>query len=159
MWHLDDNLLANGRDKLFMIRTVIETVRRKFISSYSPSHDLVIDTSVLWKGKLGTKRYISIKRNRNRYEAFILCDSKSDMVLAFIAYFGKDTQYTDSTIDSGKIIETWVQPYLNTGHTLYKDNWYCSPTLFECLSEHETEACGTVRSNQKTCIIKWNRAM
>jgi hypothetical protein len=44
---------------------------------------------------------------------------------------------------------TMLAPHLSKGHTLYVDNWYSSPTLFQHLLSTSTGACGTVRSNRK----------
>ena len=43
---------------------------------------------------------------------------------------------------------TLMKPYLNKGHSLFLDNWYTSPRLFEKLHEFKTGACGTVRKNR-----------
>nr|XP_046210731.1 uncharacterized protein LOC124038687 [Oncorhynchus gorbuscha] len=42
-----------------------------------------------------------------------------------------------------------LAPHFSKGHTLYVDNCYSSPTLFQNLLSNSTGACGTVRSNRK----------
>jgi hypothetical protein len=43
---------------------------------------------------------------------------------------------------------TLMKPYLNKGYSLFLDNWYTSPRLFEKLYELKTGACGTIRRNR-----------
>lgn len=42
-----------------------------------------------------------------------------------------------------------LQPFLNKVHTVYLDNWFFSPTLFNLLHEKGTNACGTVQRRRK----------
>ncbi|XP_046672681.1 piggyBac transposable element-derived protein 4-like [Homalodisca vitripennis] len=97
MLHFDDSLGQGGADKLYKIRTVIETVRWKFLSSYVPDQDLVVDESLmLWKGRLCFRQYIPNKRKRFGVKLYVLCDCKSGIVLDFLIYTGKGTQYTET---------------------------------------------------------------
>lgn len=153
MIHFDDNSLASGGDKLYKIRTVVESLRRKFSASYSPDKNLVIDESLmLWKGRLAFKQYIPSKRKRFGIKLFVLCDSETGVVLDFLIYTGKGTNYTpdyDSSQISTKVVQTLIQPYLGKNHVLFVDNWYSSTTLFDWLADNDTGACGTIRSNRK----------
>ncbi|KAG5873805.1 hypothetical protein JTB14_024121 [Gonioctena quinquepunctata] len=58
------------------------------------------------------------------------------------------TQFPEVGI-SGSIVLTLLEKYLNSGHSLYVDNWYTSPSLFSILHEKKTNACGTVKMNRK----------
>nr|XP_054930729.1 piggyBac transposable element-derived protein 4-like [Dermacentor andersoni] len=50
---------------------------------------------------------------------------------------------------SGSVVLELLQDYLGKGHSLFVDNWYSSPALFNCLQDKKTNACGTVRTNRK----------
>jgi hypothetical protein len=50
---------------------------------------------------------------------------------------------------SGSVVMTMLAPHHSEGHTLYVDNFYSSPKLFQHLLSNSTDACGTVRSNRK----------
>lgn len=147
--HFDDNSLANGGDKLYKIRTIIETLRHKFSSCLQPSQNLVIDESLmLWKGRLAFRQYNPRKRNRFGIKLFVLCDCSTGIILDFIVYTGKSTNYEGSSPDAGvsaKVIQSLMQPYLGKNHVVYMDNWYSSPSLFDWLYTENTGACGTVR--------------
>lgn len=42
-----------------------------------------------------------------------------------------------------------MQKYIQKGHTLWIDNWYSSPKLYDHLHKNKTNVCGTVRKNRK----------
>lgn len=181
MLHFDDNVRQNGGDKLYKMRTIIETLRKKFSSIIEPYQNLVIDESLmLWKGRLSFRQYIPNKRNRFGIKLFVICDCLTGIVLDFIVYTGKGTDLDDdnSTNDglTAKVIKTLMKPYLNKGHVIYMDNWYSSPQLFSWLHDKQTGACGTlnmgrknlpclpkkmkkddvaVRHNDKSIVIRW----
>ncbi|UYV68811.1 hypothetical protein LAZ67_6000940 [Cordylochernes scorpioides] len=58
---------------------------------------------------------------------------------------------------SSSVITTLLQPYMNKGHSLWVDNWYSSPTLFNFLHQRQTNACGTVRKKQKRNAKIWKK--
>lgn len=159
--HFDNNCNSLGGDKLFKIRTVINTLRNKFSSLLYPYQNLVIDESLmLWKGRLSFKQYLPNKRKRFGIKTFILCDCHTGMILDFIVYTGKGTDIDEDNFDdsgiSAKIVKTLMRPYLNDGHVLYTDNWYSSPALFSWLFDRNTGACGTVNPIRKNlpCLPK-----
>lgn len=149
--HFSNNCDEN-QDNLRKIRNMVNFLRKKFSTFYNPGKNLCIDESLmLWKGRLSFKQYIPSKRNRFGIKLFELVDCETKTILDFILYNGKKTNLTltPSLGVSGSIVMTLLQPYLNSGHHLYIDNWYTSPTLLNRLFEMKTNACGTVRKNRK----------
>lgn len=157
--HFDDNCNATGGDKLYKIRTVIETLRRKYQSMLYPFKNLVIDESLmLWKGRLSFRQYLPNKRKRFGIKTFVLCDCLTGFILDFIVYTGQGSNIEEDG-DSGlssRVIKTLMRPYINKNHVLYMDNWYSSPTLFSWLHDKQTGACGTLNANRKgvPCLPK-----
>uniref|UniRef100_A0A1B6GS29 PiggyBac transposable element-derived protein domain-containing protein n=1 Tax=Cuerna arida TaxID=1464854 RepID=A0A1B6GS29_9HEMI len=154
MIHFDDNSLATGRDKLYKIRTLIETLRRRYMTFFKPKQNLVIDESLVgWKGRLGWKQYIPKKRKRFGIKLFVLCDCSSGIVLDFIVYTGKGTSVDDTVAAdlgiSAQVIQSLMQPYIGLNHVIYLDNWYSSPQLYNWLFDNSTGSCGTVRSDRQ----------
>ena len=101
-----------------------------------PYKNLVIDERLmLWRGKLLFKQYIPSKRHRFGVKLFVLCDCKTKFILDFIVYTGSTIETKDfpSLGISGSIVMTLMEKYLHVGHVLYLDNWYSSPTLYECV--------------------------
>ena len=68
--HFNDNAEMPGADdpspdKLFKVRPLVDHLCEKFGEVYTPSSNISIDESLLlWKGRLGFKQYIPLKRAR-----------------------------------------------------------------------------------------------
>ena len=110
-----------------------------------------IDESLaLWKGRLHFKQYIPSKRHKFGIKMFILCDCKTGFIIDFIVYSGSQTKlnYQKQLGVTGSIVTTLLDRFLNKGHSLFVDNYYSSPTLFEYLHQYKTGACGTVRKDR-----------
>ena len=138
-------------DRLHKIKPVINELRKKFKLLIIPYKNVCIDESLfLWKGRLAFKQFIPTKRHRFGIKVFVICDCQTGVVLDFIVYAGSSTEFKlDKNLGkSGSVVMTLMKPYLNKGHSLFLDNWYTSPRLFEKLHEFKTGACGTVRKNR-----------
>jgi hypothetical protein len=105
---------------------------------------------MLWKGRLGFKRYIPSKRRRYGIKLFILCDCRTGFVLDFVIYTGSETEtkYNKGLGIAGSVVMSLMQPYLQKGHNLFMENWFTSPVLFEELHANSTGAYGTARENR-----------
>ncbi|CAF3196066.1 unnamed protein product [Rotaria sp. Silwood2] len=81
---------------------------------------------------------------------FILCDCKTGFIIDFIVYFDSKTEfsYQKQLGVTGCIVTTLLERFLNKGHSLFVDNYYSSPILFEYLPQYKTGACGTVRNDR-----------
>ena len=142
-------------DRLTKIINIINMLRKSFNAAFQPYKELCIDESLLlYKGRLSFKQYIPSKRNRFGIKSFILCDCKTGYVQDLIVYTGSST-IPDSYSEikeigkSGAIVLALLEPYLGKGHTLYVDNFYSSPALFNLLYSKCTNACGTVRRRRR----------
>jgi len=152
MLHFCDNLNQIPGNRLFKIETIVESLRMKFRSVFKPHQKICVDESIIeWKGRLKFKQYIPSKRHRFGIKLFVLCDCKTGFVLDFLVYTGTDQHihFNESLQQSGSVISTLMEPYLNKGHIIYMDNWYSSPLLYQYLLENNTGACGTVSNKRK----------
>lgn len=150
--HFCDNRNQISGDRLFKIRIIVESLRKKFRSSYQPHQKVCIDESIVeWKGRLQFKQFIPSKRHRFGIKLFVLCDCKSGFVLDYLIYTGDNMHinFNETLNQSGSVISTLMEPYINKGHIIYMDNWYSSPTLYEYLLNKGTGACGTVKIKRK----------
>ncbi len=148
----DNNTEEEG--KLRKIQPIIENLRKKFEKAVIPWENLCVDESLmLWKGRLSFKQYIPSKRHRFGVKLFMLCDCDTKFVLNFIVYTGAETELDNHPEVGipGSVVLTLLKNYLKKNHTLFIDNWFSSPTLFERLLEERTKACGTVRKNRNGC--------
>jgi len=153
MLHFCDNNITSNTDRLNKIRAILDIIRHKFRESFRPSEKLCIDESLLlFKGRLSFKQYIPSKRTRFGVKTFVLCDCISGYVLDLIIYTGATTLVEavyEGIGKSGNIVMELLSPYLGNGHTIYMDNWFTSPKLFQLLFMNKVNACGTVRKNRK----------
>lgn len=153
MLHFSDNNTVEKEDSLFKLRMVIDHLKPTFRNVLYPFQNVCIDESLmLFKGRLAFKQYIPSKRHRFGIKLFLLCDCETGYILDFIIYTGSNTEikiFNEDLKITGNIVYTLMEPYLNQGHTLFVDNWYTSPLLFDRLHRDKTNACGTVKANRK----------
>lgn len=150
--HFNDNEKQVPGDRLFKIKPVMELLKERFSFFINAYKNLAIDESLmLWKGRLCFKQFISSKRHRFGVKLFILCDCETGAILDFIVYTGSTTEMItfEELGISGSVVMTLLQPYLGKGHSVFLDNWYSSPKLYEELHKQLTGACGTVRKNRQ----------
>jgi hypothetical protein len=140
-------------DRLYKIRNVVEILRKAFNELFQPYQRLCVDESLLlYKWRLFFKQYIPSKRNRFGIKSFVLSDCETGFVQDLIIYAGSSTIVDSENPNIGKsgaIVEVLMKPHLGIGHTLYVDNWYASPALFNFLHNNGTNACGTVTKRRK----------
>ncbi|XP_050295136.1 piggyBac transposable element-derived protein 4-like [Anthonomus grandis grandis] len=112
------------------------------------------------------RQYMPSKRHRFGVNFFLLCDTDTGDILDFIVYTGASTnvkEFDGADIGkSGSIVMTLLESYLEKGHTLFVDNWYTSPNLFESLYKSKTTACEklqkgefTYRSTENLLAVRW----
>lgn len=132
----DNNKEEEG--KLRKIQPILEYLRDKFQSAMIPRENLCIDERLMpWKGRLSFKQYTSTKRRRFGVKFFILCDCNTKFILNFIVYTGVETEIeNDPEVGlAGSVVLSLMKNYLDKNHTLFVDNWFSSPLVFERLLE------------------------
>lgn len=95
------------------------------------------------------KQYNPSKRARFGVKFYKLCESKSGYCIQFKIYTGQDTKKNSNTSASENVTMFMSTPIAGYGHTLFLDNWYSSPNLFQKLQSIKTNIIGTVRFNRK----------
>lgn len=154
----DDNV---KEDKLWKIRMILTHIQKTYQDTLYPFENLCIDESLmLFKGRLSFKQYIPSKRHRFGVKFYVLCDCETGYILNFIIYCGAGSDISEVADDvgiSGNIVLTLMRKYLDVGHTLYTDNWYTSPNLYNLLFSRKTNACGTVKQNRKNMPVLKNK--
>ena len=150
--HFSDNENQPEGDRLYKLKPVLESLRKMFGEVFYPFENICIDESLmLFKGRLSFIQFIPSKRSRFGIKLFVICDCETSFVMDFIVYTGKDTDIVpDRDLGvSGAVVKTLINRYLHNCHTLWIDNWYSSPLLFDWLHKNSINCCGTVRKNRK----------
>lgn len=135
--HFTDNNAPLPEEKysLQKVRIIVDHLKNKFKEAFCPFKNICIDESLLlFRGNFSTIY---------PFEKTPDCDT--GYILDFIVYTGTTTnvkEFEGADIGkSGNIVMTLLEPYLEKGHTLFVDNWYTSPNLFESLYKSKTTAC------------------
>jgi len=80
--------------KLYKIQPILDHLKSKFSSIYTPERNICVDVSLLlWKRRLGWIQYVPSKRSWFGVNVYKLCESSTGYVWNFIVYTGKDTIY------------------------------------------------------------------
>ena len=129
----------DNRDKLVLLRPVIQFIREQCKSLYLPGENLSIDEGILkWKGRLSIKTYNPMKPVKYGIKFYFLCESATGYVLDFMIYRGVTSTLKD-------IVFTLMEQHLNKGHHLFMDNYYNSVDISEALYGAGTHCSGTLR--------------
>jgi hypothetical protein len=140
--HFDNNATANQNHPLYKIINVFASQTSAFGRVFVPYKDLCIDESLtLWKGRLAFHQYIPSKA---QVWGQVLCHvRREDRIFpGHYSYTGSttDIQHYEGLRVSGSMVMTMLAPHLSKEHTLYVDDCYSSPTLFQHLLSNSTGA-------------------
>ena len=138
-----------GYDPLFKIRPVYDYIRQRFGEVYQPEQQLSLDESTIgWRGNLHFRCYNPTKSHKFHMKAFVVAEGSSGYVTKWELYTGKrdDISEKGATYD---VVRRLLEDYRGFGYTVYLDNYYSSPVLFQDLFTDNIMACGTVRPNRK----------
>nr|CAH7766694.1 unnamed protein product [Callosobruchus chinensis] len=146
-FHISDNELCPAGDRLYKISPLVQLLNEKFQQVCTPKESLCIDeTMVPFRGRLSFLQYIPGKRHKYGIKLFKLCIIEG-YTYSIKIYGGKE-QPTSKSLASRVVMEL-MHPLLNTGRTLYTDNFYTSVDLAHELNQNKTHLVGTLRSNRK----------
>jgi hypothetical protein len=155
MLHFNDNEVADNQDqeidKLHKIRPLMQKLLTRFQDVVNPGRNVCIDeTMVPFRGRLKFKQYIKNKRHKFGIKLYKLC-LESGYTYDVKIYCGIDTQHGGNA--SSNVVMSLMSGLLDTGRTLYPDNFYTSVTLAHELIKRKTQLVGTVRTNRKmNCV-------
>ena len=129
----------DNKDKLIIVRTVMDFIRKQCYSVYQPDQNLSLDEGTLPHfGLLSIKVYNKNKPNKYGIKFYMICEAKTGYVLDWITYVG------DSKPLSVTVYEL-VGRFFGKGYRLWMDNFYNSPELTDSLYENRVHTCGTMR--------------
>ena len=92
------------------------------------------------------KCYNPTKSHKVHIKAFVLAEGSSGYVPKWELYTGK----CDNVSDKGATyVMRLLEDYQGSRYTVYLDNYYSSPVLFQDLFADQLMACVTIRPNRK----------
>ena len=148
MLHFCNNADGNNVSRDFKIGQLVEMLIEKYQSIYKPGSKIVIDeTMVPFRGRIIFRQYIPGKSHKYGLKTFKLCNTDG-YSLNLEIYCG-NLPLEQSLSKTETLVVRLLRPYLDTGSTLFTDNYYTSNVLAEHLLTKKTYICGTVRTNRK----------
>ena len=81
----------------------------------------------------------------------MLVDAQTAYTVNFFVHQGKSESTTAHGLTFSSVWDLLSFQTLGGGYTLYVDNYYTSPALFEELCKKNFGCCGTIRTNRVGC--------
>lgn len=135
--------------RLHKISNVLDHLIERIRNTYQPGENLSLDEALLlFRGRLCFRQYIPNKKARYGIKLYELC-TPDGFVVNILIYAGKGTVTDENKGHAFAVVEKLMENYLDKGHTIYMDNFYCSVKLGEFLNSRQTHMIGTLRSNRK----------
>jgi hypothetical protein len=145
---------VRGHNPLAKIQPFVTMMENNFRNCYKPGEAISIDEGICpWKGRLYFRQYNPQKPHKFHIKLFQVCDPQTGYCIHFKVFTGQGschregiTTTTDHTTTTHTVMTLATDAnILDRGHTLYMDNWFNSPDLFEELWARDTKAVGTLR--------------
>ncbi|GFR62082.1 PiggyBac transposable element-derived protein 4-like [Elysia marginata] len=149
-FHLNDNakFIPRGEpnhDPLHKVRPFLDHLRQAFPSFYLPTQNICIDEALCpWRSRAQMRVYMKDKPVKWGIKLYKLCESKSGYVVEF-EVMAHEINVSNTPEE---VCKRLIAKYLNQGHCLYIDNYYCNPSLCNFLAANNTIFVGTVRPNR-----------
>lgn len=153
-FHANDNVNEPPRDHPdynpgYKVDRLANLLITKWQRAYTPNRELSVDeTLVPFKGRTKLLQYIPSKPHKWGIKVWTLADSATGYVYNWQLYTGKAPADPRGRGLAHRVVTSLCTPLYDRGHHIYCDNFFSSPALFDELAEHQTGACGTLRSNR-----------
>ncbi|KAJ8933503.1 hypothetical protein NQ314_013968 [Rhamnusium bicolor] len=147
----------NSTDLLYKIRPLLNFFNNKMAEIYYPGKELSLNESmVLWRGRLIFWQYIKNKRHKYGIKLYML-KKPSGIIIKSLVYTGA-LQDGSGKGHTTRVVLDLLEGCLDSGHSIYMDNFYNSYELARQLTIRGTYCTGTLnfkrRHNPKDVLTK-----
>lgn len=151
--HLRDNSTAPPKnsprhDKLYKLRTVIDTLNEVFQNQTSNSSNQSIDECMVkFKGRSSLKQYMPKKPIKRGFKIWARCDATTGYLYQFEVYVGKGDSIENEGLGYNVVWKLCQNVPPNT--LVAFDNFFTSCNIMDDLYLNDIFVVGTVRINRK----------
>eukprot|EP00112_Aurelia_sp_Birch-Aquarium-sp1_P015019 Seg3293.2 transcript_id=Seg3293.2/GoldUCD/mRNA.D3Y31 product="PiggyBac transposable element-derived protein 4" protein_id=Seg3293.2/GoldUCD/D3Y31 len=151
-FHANDRTAYNrgdpNRDKLHLIRPIMDVVLANCLEKYNPHRDVAIDEAMVkFRGVLGFRQYMPAKPTKYGIKVWARADSANGFVSEFEVYVGRPNGGGREVELGRKVVSRLTEKIRGKNHHVYFDNYFNGVKLHQELIEHDLYGCGTVRAN------------
>lgn len=134
-----------SHDRLYKIRPILDFFNKKMARIYYPKKELTIEESmVLWRRRLVFRRYVNNKTNKYGINLYMLTEADG-AILNLSVYTGA----LDNKGHTSYVVLDLLNEYLDSGHSVYLDNFYNSFELADNLTRRDTYCTGILNFKRK----------
>ena len=154
--HLVDNqTIANTEGISRKIQPLLDVLSKTFLEAYNPSQELAVDESMVkYKGRVTGKVHMPKKPIKWGFKLWCCSYSCCGYLCNFQLYEGQKMDLVTGKKVSEKglvkrAVKDLVEPFDESNHVLYCDNYYSSGPLVEQLTRKKIYLAETIRKNAK----------
>ena len=153
--HCDDNKgITDSRDIASKVKTVVEVLGHTFLANYHPSQELSVDEMMVkYKGRKGGKIRMPNKPVKLGFKVWSCSCSCCGYLCTFQLYSGRRTDSSGRKVtEKGlktRVVTELVEPFKNSNHVVYLDNYYTSGPLIDTLAKDQIYVVGTIQQRAK----------
>jgi hypothetical protein len=123
-------------DKLYKIRFLLDELKVKFTTEFSPNQDISVDECMIpFRGRWSGRCYDSSKPIKWGVKVWMACCATTGYAYNLDVYSGRDRDFDVlSTVgNSAAVVLKLVQRLWGKGYHIYTDRYYTSPYLLDWL--------------------------
>ncbi|XP_041858737.1 piggyBac transposable element-derived protein 4-like [Melanotaenia boesemani] len=133
-------------DRLFKIKPLYTEMVNACKAHFHPYKNLSIhERMITTTTHISMNQYIKNKPTKWGYKLHVLVDSYTGYTWNFFVHTSKRESTTGHGFGYSAVMNLLPFSFLGSGYTLYTDNFYTSPTLFNDLSQQNFGCCGTIK--------------
>lgn len=133
---------------MYKLQPVLNYFEEKMNTIYCPGKKLSLDESMLlWRGRLVFRQYLKSRRHKYGIKLYILTESDG-LILNLLVYTGQADE-TGEKDHTEKVVLHLANNYLNSGYSIFMENFYNSYGLAEKLLERNTYCVDTFGEGRK----------
>ena len=137
-------------DKLGPVRRIFDMWEETLQDSFIPEDNVTVDEQLLtYRGRVSFKQYIPRKLGKYGIKFWMLSDSMTSYVCRLQVYTGKQSGQEREHNQSERVVLQLIEGLKGSGSNVTADNFFCSLSLAQKLSERNMTLLGTIRKNRK----------